>query len=280
MSKKILIHSCCGPCSIMPLEYLLEKNFSPTIFYYNPNIHLQKEYNLRLASMQHVAKNYALPLIIGSNNNFIEEQKNLTIQKELIKEKMQIPFSSDELMKKAINKILTKWKIYAETFQEPEYEKLYIFAQNTYKTFSYSDAKALLLIDAFAFIRHLTHYDEKERCKQCYKERMMKSLLFAKEQGFNTFTTTLLYSKYQCHEDICFAIEKALQKVNSSIENNPITFHYTDFREFWHQGIDKSKELNLYRQKWCGCVLSRLESLQHMATREYEKLKKKYHHTN
>lgn len=274
MKKNILIHSCCGPCSIMPLEYLIKKNFNPTIFYYNPNIHLQNEYNLRLASMQRVAEYYALPLIIGSNINFIEKQKNLLIKKELIKEKMQSLFVSDNLMKKAIDKILTKWKIYAEVFQEPEYEKLYIYTQKNYHSFSYEKAQALLRIDAFAFVRYLSTYEEKERCKQCYKERMVKSILFAKEQGFKTFTTTLLYSKYQCHEDICYAIENAIQNINNEFNENPLSFYYSDFRDFWQQGIDKSKELNLYRQKWCGCILSRLESLKQMATREYEKLKK------
>ncbi len=258
----------------MPLEYLIKKNFNPTIFYYNPNIHLQNEYNLRLASMQRVAEYYALPLIIGSNINFIEKQKNLLIKKELIKEKMQSLFVSDNLMKKAIDKILTKWKIYAEVFQEPEYEKLYIYTQKNYHSFSYEKAQALLRIDAFAFVRYLSTYEEKERCKQCYKERMVKSILFAKEQGFKTFTTTLLYSKYQCHEDICYAIENAIQNINNEFNENPLSFYYSDFRDFWQQGIDKSKELNLYRQKWCGCILSRLESLKQMATREYEKLKK------
>ena len=38
---------------------------------------------------------------------------------------------------------------------------------------------------------------------------------------------------------------------------------------------DKSKELNIYRQKWCGCILSRLESLRQMADREHEKLLRK-----
>lgn len=277
MQKEILIHACCGPCSLMPLEYLLNKKYLPTIFYYNPNIHLQKEYNLRLASMQYVAKNYALPLIVGSNKSFIEEYKNCDFQKQALKEQVQNIYEKDMLMKQAVEKILRKWQVYAEAFQEPLYDDLVISVQNSYQNFSLEDAKALLMIDAFTFVRHLHKYDEKERCKQCYKERMVKSVLFAKEHGFKEFTTTLLYSKYQCHEDICFAIENALDLANSIQIENPLLFHYADFREFWQNGIDKSKELNLYRQKWCGCVLSRLESLSQMANREYEKLKKKLH---
>ena len=70
MQKKILLHSCCGPCSIMALEYLKKNNFEPHIFYYNPNIHPQKEYFLRLNAMQQVAKTYQAPLVVGNNEDF------------------------------------------------------------------------------------------------------------------------------------------------------------------------------------------------------------------
>ena len=32
------------------------------------------------------------------------------------------------------------------------------------------------------------------------------------------------------------------------------------FRSYWYDGINLSKELGLYRQKWCGCLLSRKEA--------------------
>ncbi|WP_243122818.1 epoxyqueuosine reductase QueH [Haloimpatiens lingqiaonensis] len=44
---KLLIHSCCAPCSSYVLEYL-SKYFKITIFYYNPNIHPEKEYRIRV----------------------------------------------------------------------------------------------------------------------------------------------------------------------------------------------------------------------------------------
>ncbi|WP_102401971.1 epoxyqueuosine reductase QueH [Haloimpatiens massiliensis] len=44
---KLLIHSCCAPCSSYVLEYL-SKYFQITIFYYNPNIHPEKEYRIRV----------------------------------------------------------------------------------------------------------------------------------------------------------------------------------------------------------------------------------------
>lgn len=45
---KLLLHSCCAPCSSYVLEYL-SQYFSITVFYYNPNIYPPEEYALRAA---------------------------------------------------------------------------------------------------------------------------------------------------------------------------------------------------------------------------------------
>lgn len=47
MKKKMLLHSCCGPCSTSVIEKLKD-DFDLTIFYYNPNIYPQEEYIKRL----------------------------------------------------------------------------------------------------------------------------------------------------------------------------------------------------------------------------------------
>ena len=44
---KLLLHSCCGPCSSYVLEYLTQY-FEVYLSYYNPNIHPREEYELRL----------------------------------------------------------------------------------------------------------------------------------------------------------------------------------------------------------------------------------------
>lgn len=51
ITPKLLIHSCCAPCSSYVLEYL-SQYFSITVFFYNPNIHPEKEYNKRLAEQK------------------------------------------------------------------------------------------------------------------------------------------------------------------------------------------------------------------------------------
>ena len=42
----LLLHSCCAPCSSYVLEYLAQY-FSITVFYYNPNIYPEAEYEKR-----------------------------------------------------------------------------------------------------------------------------------------------------------------------------------------------------------------------------------------
>ena len=42
-------------------------------------------------------------------------------------------------------------------------------------------------------------------------------------------------------------------------EKYKITFYYEDFRPGWQEGIDISKELELYRQPYCGCIFSEEE---------------------
>ena len=45
--SEILLHSCCAPCEGEVLETLLDSSIRPTVFFYNPNIHPRREYDLR-----------------------------------------------------------------------------------------------------------------------------------------------------------------------------------------------------------------------------------------
>lgn len=75
----------------------------------------------------------------------------------------------------------------------------------------------------------------------------------AKARGFAAFSSSLLYSRYQHHELIVAEAERAARLFK-------VPFFYRDFRTYWQQGIDYSRELGIYRQKWCGCILSRTEA--------------------
>ena len=45
--RKVLLHSCCAPCSSAIIECMLENGIRPTVFYCNPNIYPQAEYEIR-----------------------------------------------------------------------------------------------------------------------------------------------------------------------------------------------------------------------------------------
>lgn len=53
----LLLHSCCGPCSTYVLEYLT-RHFEVTVFYYNPNVQPESEYNLRLEHQKKVLEHF------------------------------------------------------------------------------------------------------------------------------------------------------------------------------------------------------------------------------
>lgn len=90
---------------------------------------------------------------------------------------------------------------------------------------------------------------KKSRCFICYSLRLEKTAEQAVKLGFKSFTTTLLYSKYQYHDDI------RVLGVDTATKHGLI-FYYEDFRTGWQDGIKLSKEAGLYRQKHCGCAFS------------------------
>ena len=95
------------------------------------------------------------------------------------------------------------------------------------------------------------------RCGYCYLCRLEKTAKYAKENGFDAFSTTLLISPYQDHE--------LLKKTGDMLSKKyGIKFLYKDFRPGFRYGQNKARELGLYMQKYCGCVFSEEE--------RYEKL--------
>jgi epoxyqueuosine reductase len=54
---RLLLHSCCAPCSSYVIEYL-SQYFEITVFYYNPNISMEEEYKKRVAEQQRFIKEF------------------------------------------------------------------------------------------------------------------------------------------------------------------------------------------------------------------------------
>ena len=94
--------------------------------------------------------------------------------------------------------------------------------------------------------------DLDRRCPLCYACRLEETARYAAEHGFSCFSTTLLVSPYQDHDDICRTAEALAERYG-------VGFLYRDFRTGFRQGQAKARELGLYMQKYCGCVFSEEE---------------------
>jgi predicted adenine nucleotide alpha hydrolase (AANH) superfamily ATPase len=61
---KLLLHSCCAPCSVACIAVLREEGIEPVLFWYNPNIHPYKEYASRRDTLVKYAGDLGLDLIM------------------------------------------------------------------------------------------------------------------------------------------------------------------------------------------------------------------------
>ncbi len=113
--------------------------------------------------------------------------------------------------------------------------------------------------DLNGFLQNIV-FRESKRCSYCYHDRLKSTALIAKRGKFDYFTSTLLYSKFQKHDMV--------KSIGESVGNSVgIQFYYHDFREGWKSGVEESKRLGLYRQKYCGCIYSEKERFFNSSTR-------------
>lgn len=93
------------------------------------------------------------------------------------------------------------------------------------------------------------------RCPVCWWLRLEKTAQYAKENGFDSFTTTLLGSPYQDHEvikNLCTDIAKRMG----------LNFYYKDFRPRFKEAHDLAKAKGIYCQNYCGCIFSEKERIE------------------
>ncbi len=100
--------------------------------------------------------------------------------------------------------------------------------------------------------------DIQGRCEFCYRTRMEATAQYAAAKGFAAFTTTLLISPYQNHELLVRVAQEEGEKAG-------VPFLYRDFRPLFRQGQAQARALELYMQKYCGCVFSEEERYQKKA---------------
>ncbi len=177
---RLLLHSCCAPCSSYVLEYL-SQYFLITVLYYNPNIYPEEEFFKRL-----------------------EEQRRLAKEMPCGNEVIDIGYNPQEF---------------------------------------FDAAKGL--------------ENEKEggaRCGKCFMLRLRKTAEIAKERGFDYFTTTLSISPLKD--------EQLLNQIGGELsEKYGIAYLYSDFKKKngYKRSTELSREYNLYRQNYCGCIFSQKE---------------------
>jgi predicted adenine nucleotide alpha hydrolase (AANH) superfamily ATPase len=90
------------------------------------------------------------------------------------------------------------------------------------------------------------------RCKKCYRIRLEKTASLAVQEGYSAFSTTLLISPYQNHDEINLLGEEFSEKYG-------VDFLYRDFRPLFREGQSAARSKNMYMQKYCGCIFSEEE---------------------
>ena len=171
---RILLHACCGPCSVKCVEILRGEGIKPALFWYNPNIHPFLEFENRREALRAFAETAGLEVI----------------------------------------------------WEEGAYGlRPFLAAVGT---------------------------DFGARCDVCYRMRLEAAARYAARHGFDGFSTTLLISPYQKHERLRTLAEQAAETFGSA-------FIYRDFRPAFRAGQQATREMGLYRQKYCGCVFSEEE---------------------
>ena len=185
---RLLLHVCCGPCSIMPTRRLQDEGFEVTAWYHNPNIQPLSEYLRRREAVLECAERAGIAVICD------DAAWNLT-----------------------------------------------------------------------AWLRAVQGRDAPpQRCDYCCRSRVEAAWEYAAANGFDAFSTSLLYSRYQPHDAIAAEGARLSGQDMPAIPGAPQAmpgprFVYRDFREDWQAGSDISREWGVYRQPYCGCVYSEAE---------------------
>lgn len=81
---QVLLHTCCAPCSSAIIEALLQNGITPIIYYCNPNIYPQEEYEIRKNECTRYARSLGLEIVDADydHDNWLAEMKGLECEPE------------------------------------------------------------------------------------------------------------------------------------------------------------------------------------------------------
>jgi predicted adenine nucleotide alpha hydrolase (AANH) superfamily ATPase len=122
------------------------------------------------------------------------------------------------------------------------------------RVFQESDPITVIYYEEYGIREYLKNvdYEGNDRCADCYALRLKFTADYAKKNGFDAFTSTMLFSVYQNHEQLKMISE------NLSREHE-IHFAYRDYRHLSECSHDIARKKMIYRQGYCGCVFSEHE---------------------
>lgn len=115
-----------------------------------------------------------------------------------------------------------------------------------------------------------------ERCEQCFRLRLMETAKIANEKGFDFFTTTLTISPLKNAELINQIGRQITEKLESEECQSILPmrvcpqFLPSDFKKKngYKRSLELSREYDLYRQDYCGCIFSKMQREQEKTQKE------------
>ncbi len=127
----------------------------------------------------------------------------------------------------------------------------YRMRRDTLRQYAQSIGMALAEEDVYGlrpFVRAVAE-DIEGRCAYCYEIRMDSAARYAAAHGFTHVSTTLFYSPYQNHELLKETAQRAANR-------HGVELLYRDFRPYFREGQRMARALELYMQRYCGCIFS------------------------
>ena len=276
-NEKLLLHACCGPCSLEPVRLLQQAGINPTIYYTNSNIHPKDEYERRLDTLREWAGKgeicdpelaCAVNVTCGAYCPERWEEVCGTVGDAAIKK-------ARALIEKTVAHKLED-AIYGEdsAAEENAGDSAAVCADAHEKNAppphvsAYHEALAGGAPLNAAITLAVSPASRQARCRACYRLRFEECAQYAAAHGFDAIGTTLTISPYQYTEIIREELTRAASAYG-------IAAHFEDYSPCYARATQKSRDIGMYRQNFCGCRISDLEAQAQRAQRKYQRKQRK-----
>ena len=255
---KLLLHACCGPCSLEPTRLLKAAGHDITIYYANSNIAPREEYEHRLTTLEKWAKAEGIPVIEGPYEPSTWEDTAGRIGDAALARVRA------ERAEAASREQASECGAAATEAAPGDGDAIAAGSLPGQTSPSNSPDLAPLRADVLS----VDPAQREARCRACYRLRLEETAHVAAERGFEGIGTTLSVSPYQYTEVI-------REEVNRAAERAGLAGVFEDFRPYYDEATRRSRELGMYRQNFCGCRISDEEAAAERAERKAERAAKK-----